>query len=517
MKYKTLICITAMTLFAALAIPVSLAADDDDGDHHHKHHHYKLIDMGTFGGPASNGIPFVNNRGVMVGQSALSTASPPNTNPYGSGGFDGLVPFVMHVFTWQDGDVTDLGALPPADQNFSVPGPINEQGEVVGASENGFVDPIIGFNEIRAVVWKDGQILDLGTLGGNESYANAINDHGQVVGFALNGTPDPFSMFDFGISGSAGGTQTRAFLWDEKNRMQDLGTLGGDDSEAVLINKQGQIAGFSYTNSSPNSTTGIPTIDPFLLRNGKMLDLGTLGGSVGFPNGLNNRAQVVGQSNLTGDLIFHPFLWTNPGPMQDLGTFGGSNGFAIGINDVGKVIGQADLSRDQGFHAFVWQNGSMADLGTLKSDRFSAAQGINSHGQIVGKSCRDQCDYHLNERAVLWEGGSIINLNDAIPPHSALKLNIAFAINDRGEIVGVGSASGCIYDSLCGRAFLLIPCDENHPGIDGCDYSMAEASAAAPQSSPPVRDASSGTLPPSLMRRMNRYRFPGRAIGPRNR
>ena len=37
-----------------------------------RHHHYKLIDMGTFGGPASNAIPVLNNKGEMTGGSATS-------------------------------------------------------------------------------------------------------------------------------------------------------------------------------------------------------------------------------------------------------------------------------------------------------------------------------------------------------------------------------------------------------------------------------------------------------------
>ena len=43
MSSRILTCITAMALFAALAIPVSQAADDERDYHHHKHHHYKLI------------------------------------------------------------------------------------------------------------------------------------------------------------------------------------------------------------------------------------------------------------------------------------------------------------------------------------------------------------------------------------------------------------------------------------------------------------------------------------------
>jgi len=59
------------------------------------------------------------------------------------------------------------------------------------------------------------------------------------------------------------------------------------------------------------------------------------------------------------------------------------------------------------------------------------------------------------------------------------------------------------------RAVPLIPCDENHPGVEGCDYSMVEGSTAVPQTSPAVRDAVSRTLPQSLMRRMNRSSIPG--------
>jgi hypothetical protein len=211
-KYRTLIWFTALTLFTAAAAPVQLGAQGNEEDKkHHKHHHYKLIDMGTFGGAASNAIPVLNNKGEMAGGSATSV--PGNPTLFGNGGFDGLVPFIFHVFAWREGDVIDLGALPPADQNYSNPGSINEKGEIAGLSENGVTDPITGLPEMRAVVWKDGQTMDLGTLGGNTSAATSINDRGQVVGLAQNAVRDPFSS----------GTETRAFVWDERGGMQPPG------------------------------------------------------------------------------------------------------------------------------------------------------------------------------------------------------------------------------------------------------------------------------------------------------
>src|SRR6188768_3444881 len=110
----------------------------------------------------------------------------------------------------------------------------------------------------------------------------------------------------------------------------DLGTLGGTESFGSGLNASGQVAGASYT-------TGDANIDAFLWRpttphgaSGAMTDLGTLGGTHSFGNGLNASGQVAGESFMTGDAATHAFLWkpTTPGgasgTMFNLGTLGGT-------------------------------------------------------------------------------------------------------------------------------------------------------------------------------------------------
>jgi probable HAF family extracellular repeat protein len=456
MKSRTLTCITAVTLFAALAVPVRLATQEQNGNRrhrHHRHHRYRFVDMGTLGGLTSYGSAggagnlIINNRGTVAGSADTSTPDPHAPNCFN------LDCFLSHTFRWQDGGLTDLGALPGA--NGSAASGINARGWITGYSGNGIIDPLLGIPETRAVLWNDDQIIDLGTLGGYESVGIAVNNRGQVTGFATNATPDPFSGF---------GTQVRAFLWED-GVMQDLGTLGGPDSPPLgntIINESGQIAGSSNTDSTPNPLTGNPTTDPFLWENGTMTDLGTLGGTVGFPVFLNNRAEVVGQSNLAGDVTAHPFLW-HRGTMTDLGTLGGTFGVANWINDAGEVVGQADTPTSS--HAFFYRHGKMTDLGTLSGDCFSVAVAINSGSQIVGQSF--SCDFST-ARAFIWENGSMTDLNTLIPPNSSLQLVIGFNINDRGEIVGVGTPPGVQDFHFGGRLFLLIPCDEDH-GDSECE------------------------------------------------
>lgn len=494
MNTKKFACITTITLFAALANLVCMAAQGSPSpDHHSRHHTYKLIDFGTFGGPQTypnlvESVQSLSATGVLSGcsETALTNPKYPNFNPFLFPP-PGPDPYIVHAFQSRDGSLVDLGALPGANTSCALW--TSGNGLIAGASETGAIDPLTGWPEIEAILWRDRQMISLGTLGGYESFPVSVNNQGQVTGFATNSIPD--DIFGFG-------TQVRAFLW-ERGTMRDLGTLGGPDAFGIVVNERGQVLGFSLTASGGG--------DAFLWQNGRMQDIpDMLGGTQINPFFLNNQGMVIGNASLADEQRFHPFIWYQGG-MRDIGTFGGSNGEAIWVNQTGQVVGTADFPGDTFHHAFLWQNGTRTDLVPVGGDTCSGGAAINAQGQAVGFSS----DCHQAHHAILWGGGEALDLSTvtAVPPNMYLAGGLN--INDRGEIAVVG-----VVDSAYLHALLLVPngdCDSN------CENRIAAGrNAASPVPALAVPQDQSLTtgvngLPEQLMRH---YRLPGQPAGRRD-
>ena len=158
MKSRKHFAAVAVGLITAIVMSVPVAAQQT---------RYKLIDLGTFGGPNSfvNGDipPMINNRGAVAGAAETSTPC-----PY-AGGFvsDGVL---QQAFSWQNGVLTNLGLLPGG--CFTLPNSINSKGMMVGSGDIGVIDDATGLPVIHADLRYKSQVLDLGTFGGSNSLAN---------------------------------------------------------------------------------------------------------------------------------------------------------------------------------------------------------------------------------------------------------------------------------------------------------------------------------------------------------
>jgi probable HAF family extracellular repeat protein len=423
---------------------------------------YRIIDVGTFGGPTSQtngGSRVINNSGIVVG-----VADTAKTCPY----FPAFP--ISPAFEWRDGLLKNIGLLPGG--CFSLPNAVSSNGLIAGSSDNGKLDPFTAFPELRADFRKDGRIFNLGTFGGTNSLSGDVNSRGLVVGAAENKDPDPF---DFGgiVGGLLSPTAWHAFLWREGTRLQDLGTLGGPDSFAFFVNERDEIGGISFTNSVVNPSTGVPTLAPFFWKNGKMKNIGSLGGSFGTMQFLNERSQMVGGSTLPGDFEVHAYVWAPGKGMKDLGTLGGTFSVSDWINNKGVIVGGSTTLNDEAFIATRWRNGAIENLGTAGGNSCSSAFQINERGEIAGQSF--DCEGTGVAHATLWEPtGPAIDLNTFLPPDSNLQLNETHFVNDRGELVVVG-----ILPDGNPHIVVMVPCTGTETG--GCRGAREDASVAQPQ------------------------------------
>jgi len=469
----------------AIASLVAMSAAQSGKQHQpHQYHHYQIADPGTFGGPQSyqalgtlGAVGDLNNQGAFGG-SADTTAIDPicGNHPPDC--------YTSHAFVFQNGAKTDLGILP--DGINSQVNWVSANGLITGLADNTHTDPLLGTPfQLRGTFWgHDRVIIDIGALPGTYfAFPFAVNNRGEVVGQGLNTIPDAYSIYGQGY-------QARAFYW-KNGMMQDLGTLGtGTDAVAGLINERGQVVGVSYTNAIPSAAcaiSGYPLTTGSFIWDKKdgMKDLGGFGGTCTLASDLNNRGQVVGGSALPGDSIFHPFVWDAETGMTNLGTPDGGYGGAHALNENGDVVGNGE-DNSSVVHALLWRKRGgkwrMTDLGTFAGG-CPTGTSVNASAQVVGY---DSC---TNLPFLSEDGAPIVDLNTLVPSNSGLQLNEVGNINDRGEI----SING--WDGNNNHSVVLIPCDENHPGVAGCDYSLVDAVTAA-LSTPPRSTPNSTQHPP---------------------
>lgn len=233
--------------------------------------------MPTLGG--HNGFAAgINNRGQIVGWAETDEpgefCAPESTQV-----------LTFHGTLWDPRKDT-IEALPPfpGDEASAAVG-INDRGQVVGIS--GDCDQAVGrFSARHAVMWDRGDIIDLGNLGGNESWNTpvSISSRGHVVGFS--------NVFEDG----SGGFNAQAFIWtNSDDGMQSLGTLDGDFlSQANSINERDEVVGGSCCSDPVNWRAVI-------WRNGEIIDLNTrisgdFEGHLYFARDIDNRGVITGQA-----------------------------------------------------------------------------------------------------------------------------------------------------------------------------------------------------------------------------
>lgn len=356
---------------------------------------------------------------------------------------------------------------------------LNNIGWAMGSADT------LGNTTEHATVWIYGIKADLGTLGGPNSDISwpVKNDNGLVPGWsetaALNPLDEPWSCTAFTPTGAPTGHVCVGFVW-QWGEMRPLPTLGGYNGFAAGANNRGQIAGWAETNyqdpTCDHEAHQFLQFEPVVYGPGHN-EIHQLPNFPGDPDGaataINNGGDAVGISGICDVAVGalsakHALLWHN-GSAIDLGNLGGKGwNTPMAINNRGDIVGFSDLPGDlvdgvltPNFHAFIWtkETGKMTDIGVLPGDSLSEALDINDRGQVVGISIPSL-------HAFLYEDGKLTDLNSLIPSDSPLLLLEGGGINDRGEITGqacVIADGGCPAGSNT-PAYLAIPIDNRDGG-----------------------------------------------------
>lgn len=317
---------------------------------------YDIVDLGALPGAQVSWASGLNSIGRVVGTSYV--------------GETWLSP--QHGFVHNGQQMVDIGT----DGFSSGANAINISGQIAGSLSDGV--------DTRAVIWANGQTLDLGHLGERWAEAKDINDRGQAVGYGW----------------LAGYSAQHAFLYRD-GQLRDLGTLGGTYSYAEGINRWSEVVG-----GSTLSADGWD-LYAFVWRNGRMQALGSFGcqSHYSFATDINDRSEIVGISHDDcGETVRQRGFLHRNGQLIDIGDLGGDDTRPLAINNAGQIVGYSlTASFDPAW--FIWDRGTMRNLQQLIDPQtpwvLSGANDINDRGEIAGQAQRTDSNGDLVAHAIL--------------------------------------------------------------------------------------------------------------------
>jgi len=329
--------------------------------------------------------------------------------------------------------VIPIGPPPGKESSFlTLSRAVNNHGTVAGYAYNGTSTEDLFLTSVP-FNWRQGKLSLLPLLDGwPAAFAFGVNDREQVVGSANR-------------TDSNGNIIQTAVLWD-RGKPLNVGARfqGAITSFASDANNRGRVVGayFEQNGTEVSFTT--------LGNTTQLLPL-LAGMTNAEPARINDLGEIVGQQFSATEAI--PCLWYPKGDgyvAVNLGSLGGTLGFAVGINELGFTVGYSTVSGDQHVQAFLWF-GVLMNLGTLPGDTDSLAYDINDRNQVVGLSGTT-----TTTRTFLWENGHMTDLHDLVSPDTPPFNDGVGQINDRGEV-----PVDTMHPDGTQAGFLLIPKDEN--------------------------------------------------------
>ncbi|HFK7189050.1 TPA: hypothetical protein ACG0BA_004778 [Serratia odorifera] len=258
------------------------------------------------------------------------------------------------------GEKIYLGALDPIYSRDSFAFAVSNDGTVVGQARD-------GYNRWRAFRWTEKSgMVDLGTLGGTTSIAQAISTNGLwITGISRTETGD-----------------NHAFRWSQHDGMRDLGTLSDfHTSTGLAVSDEGIVFGDTWNNYEIRSFRWT--------ENHGMEDLGTLGGiDTEFLAMSADGHAVIGAATTAEGYSYRIFRWTETEGIIDVGIptvyDKDSRSYHAGISSDGKVIVAKQLGSTPGHSSAVrWsQSQGVQLLGPV--GQISTATSVSDDGLVVG-------------------------------------------------------------------------------------------------------------------------------------